>query len=184
MKRALVAAAAWMLLCAAAPPIAFEPESPRFAAATDEYRQIWTAEGKRIAATMERVSGVTFPTGSIDVIVGEVRPMTGFGGRQMWLRASYPADYKTATLIHELGHVLAGRLPRPGGLDDHRVLYLFLYDVWTDLYGRDYADRMVAIESAARRTYDYAAAWRWALAMGREKRQQRLAALRHLAGLP
>jgi hypothetical protein len=52
------------------------------------------------------------------------------------------------------------------GLDDHRLLYLFLYDVWTDLYGRVFADRMVAIERRIGPGYD------------RGQRQARLAALR------
>ena len=54
--------------------------------------------------------------------------------------------YKKATLVHEMGHRLSFLLPRTAELDDHRLLYLFLYDVWTDLYGRAFADRMVAIE--------------------------------------
>ena len=56
------------------------------------------------------------------------------------------------------------RLPRTGEMDDHRVLYLFLYDAWMDLYGREFADRMVATERQFRSTYDYDAAWTWALA--------------------
>jgi hypothetical protein len=61
---------------------------------------------------------------------------------------------------------------------DHRLL-LFLYDVWTDLYGKDFAHRMVAIERRIPDRYNYDAAWTWALAM-REERQARIRALRIL----
>ena len=131
-----------------------------------------------MAAAMERVTGLTFPPGPIDVIVSEGRPMTAYDGRTIRLRAGYSPAYKKATLVHELGHRLALALPRDGGLDDHRLLYLFLYDVWTDLYGRAFADRMVSIERRIRNGYDYDAAWTWALAMTRGERQARIRALR------
>jgi hypothetical protein len=165
------------LFCAAAaPPIAFKPTSPSFAAAAVEYRGLWESQGPAIVAAMEHVTGLTFPPGRIDVIVSEGRPMTAYDGRTIRLRASYSPAYKKATLVHELGHRLALALRRDPGLDDHRLLYLFLYDVWTDLYGRDFADRMVRIER--RIGPDYDSAWTWALTMTREQRQARLAALR------
>jgi hypothetical protein len=166
------------LLCAAAPSVSFIPISAGFAAASDEYRRLWEAEGPRIVAVMESATGLTFPATPVEAIVSEGRPMTAFDGRTIRLRASYSADYEKATLVHEMGHRLALGLPRSAGLDDHRLLYLFLYDVWTDLYGRDFADRMVAIERRIPGAYDYDSAWSWALAMTREQRQARLAALR------
>lgn len=172
---ALLSAAAG--LTAAAPPVTFAPAGQRFASAAEEYRQLWEAEGQRIAAVMEAVTGLTFPDDPIEAIVSETPPMTAYDGRSMRLKGSYSADYRLATLIHEMGHRLALTLPRRGGLDDHRLLYLFLYDVWTDLYGRDYADHMVRIERRIPGGYDYDAAWAWALAMTREERQARLRAL-------
>jgi hypothetical protein len=176
IRRALLAFPLAALLAAAAPPVSFVPVKPQFARASDEYRGLWEADGARITAVMERVTGLTFPAAPIDAIVSEGRPMTSYDGRTIRLRASYSADYKKATLVHELGHRLALAFPSRGGLDDHRLLYLFLYDVWTDLYGRDFADRMVAIERRIGPAYD--SAWSWALAMTREQRQARLAALR------
>ena len=110
--------------------------------------------------------------------------MTAYDGRTIRLRAGYSPAYKKATLVHELGHRLVLPLPRTAGLDDHRLLYLFLYDVWTDLYGRAFADRMVAIERRIPGRYDYDAAWTWALAMTREERQARLRALRATVSIP
>ena len=176
MKRRLPALCALPLLLAAAPPVAFTPVNPGFAPAANEYRALWAAEGRRIVAALEAITGLAFPPRPIDAIVSEGRPMTTLDGRTIRLRASYSASYKKATLVHEMGHRLALALPERGGLDDHRLLYLFLYDVWTDLYGPAFADRMVAIERRIAPSYDEA--WTWALAMTREQRQARLAALR------
>jgi hypothetical protein len=173
-----IAAVLWALLCAAAPPMSFVPQNSHFAAAADEYRAIWEADGPRIVAAMEAATGLRFPARPVEAIVNDSPPMTAYGGRSMRLRAAYSPDYKKATLVHELGHLLSFAFPRTAGLDDHRLLYLFLYDVWTDLYGRAFADRMVAIERRIPGGYDYDAAWTWALAMSREERQARLAAMR------
>jgi hypothetical protein len=150
--------------------------SPEHAEAAGEYRRLWQTEGPRIVAAMEAATGLVFPAARVDAIVSEGRPMASFDGRTIRLRASYSPAYKKATLAHELGHRLAFTLPRNSGLDDHRLLYLFLYDVWTDLYGQAFADRMVSIERRIGPGYE--SAWSWALAMSREERQARLAALR------
>lgn len=165
-----------LLLGAAAPPVTFTPVQPEFASASEDYRRLWAADGVRIAAALERSSGLAFPSGRIDAIISDGRPMASFDGRTIRLRAGYSPAYKKATLVHELGHRLAFTLPRREGLDDHRLLYLFLYDAWTDLYGREFADRMVSIERRIGPGYDEA--WTWALAMTREERQARLRAIR------
>lgn len=178
--RALAAALLPLFLAAAAPPVSVTPVSPAFAPAADEYRRLWRSDGAAIVAALERVAGLTFPAGPVDAIVSEGRPMTSYDGRTIRLRASYSPAYKKATLVHELGHRLALALPRDSGLDDHRLLYLFLHDVWTDLYGRAFADRMASIERRIGPAYE--SAWTWALAMTREQRQARLAALRAQGG--
>lgn len=168
----------WASLCAAAPPLSFLPRGPAFAAAADEYRAIWDREGTRITEALEATSGLTFRATPIEATVSNASPMASYDGRSMRLRAGYSPAYKKATLVHEMGHLLSFSMPRAAELDDHRLLYLFLYDAWTDLYGRDFADRMVSIERRIPGRYDYDAAWAWALAMTREERQARLRALR------
>ena len=64
---------------------------------------------------------------------------------------------------------------RPADLDEHRVLFLFLYDLWERLWGRDFADQQVTVESARTGLHDYASAWRWALSLGQEQRASRFA---------
>ena len=89
----------------------------------------------------------------------------------MKLRASYPEDVKKATLLHELGHRLISQLTnRPKEIDEHRVLFLYLYEVWTNLYGSRFADDMVEVEKKRRGRYDYESAWMWALAMSKGER--------------
>jgi hypothetical protein len=160
------------------PAVTFNTYDQAYAAAAAEYRQLWCTEGPRIMAAMEQVTGFPYPAGEVEVFVGNVTPMTAFGGKAMSLKAGYPLYYKRATLVHELGHRLAFTMPRTADLDEHRLLYLFLYDVWSDLYGGEFADRMVSIEQSIIGRYDYAAAWDWALAMPRDERQARLAGLR------
>ena len=180
MRRVCIVAvaASAALLCASAPPLRFVAAGPEFERAGDEYRLIWDQDGARIVAALEGVSGLAFPPGEIEALISQAPPMMAYDGRSMRLRAGYSPAYKTATLVHELGHRLAFLLPRSAGLDDHRLLYLFLYDAWTDLYGPEFADRMVSIERRIPGAYDYDAAWAWALAMTRDERQARLAALR------
>ncbi len=174
----MVAALLWALLCAAAPPVSFVPAGPRFVEAADEYRRLWEREGERIVAALESASGRTFPAGRIEAIVSASPPMASYDGRTIRLKAGYPRDYMRATLVHELGHRLALTLPENTGLDDHQLLYLFLHDAWTELYGRDFADLMVWIERQIPGAYNYDAAWDWALSMTPEQRRARLETLR------
>lgn len=84
-----------------------------------------------------------------------------------WRRlcGSYPEATKRATLIHELGHRLQNDLFTREE-DDHPALFLWLYDVWTALYGPEFARQQVEVESA--RTggrHDYRGMWAAAMAM-------------------
>jgi hypothetical protein len=178
MRCAVLPCFAGFLLGAAPPPLSFTPLEPGLAPAANEYQSIWEEDGARILAAMEQVTGLDYPAAPIEVLVRRGPPMTSYDGRTIRMRASYSPLYKKAALIHELGHRLSFLLPRTAELDDHRVLNLFLYDVWTDLYGQAFADRMVSIERRIGGRYDYDAAWTWALAMTREERQARLRALR------
>ena len=170
------AALAWLVLCGAHPMVAFIPAARNLAEATGDYRRIWEMEGERIVASFEAIVGVEYPGSAIEAIVTEGRPMAAFDGRTIRLRAGYRPTYMKATLVHELGHRLAFTLRPPAGLDDHELLYLFLYDVWTDLYGQPFADRMAAIER--RIGPRYAAAWDFALGLTRDERQALLRRLR------
>ncbi len=80
----------------------------------------------------------------------------------MRMRASYPPDTKKATLVHELGHRLQSGFFRRDE-EEHGPLFLWLYDVWVQLYGREFADAQVEVEK--RRRGPYPKAWDDALAL-------------------
>ena len=159
------------------PPIKmiFTPESESFADATKLYQDLWQAEGRKMIEAMESVSGLRFTDKEISVIVFEGASSSGFREKPMKLRASYPAEVKKATVIHELGHRLIAQLHhRPRDLDEHRILFLYLYDVWTKLYGKTFADSMVEVEKKRKGIYDYESAWNWALKLSEQERAARL----------
>jgi hypothetical protein len=151
----------------------FVPASDDFAAAVREYEQIWAADGARMVAAMEQVSGLSFvyeqfADTSITATVLEKPSSSGFRDRSgMELRASYPPDTKRATLIHELGHRLMAGLYRRDE-EEHGALFLWVYDVWVALYGKTFADEQVLVER--RRGGPYPKAWDEALRLTTEER--------------
>ena len=154
------------------PQIDFEAESARFEAATEEYREIWRAEGARISAALEAATGLEMEAGPIHTIVYGGISNSGYRRNPMRMRASYPPDTKRATLVHELAHRLISDLV-PRDFEEHPVIFLFVYDVWVQLWGQAFADAQVAVEGERRGRYDYESAWRDALALGREGRARR-----------
>jgi hypothetical protein len=154
------------------PQIDFEPESSRFTAATAEYREIWRTEGERISKALEAATGLEMEAGPIRAIVFEGISNSGYKRQPMRMRASYPPDTKRATLVHELAHRLISDFVSKDG-EDHPIIFLFVYDVWVQLWGQEFADEQVAVESERRGHYDYESAWRDTLALGREGRAER-----------
>jgi hypothetical protein len=153
----------------------FIAQDRTFTEAAQTYQRLWISDGTPIADAMAQVSGLTFQETHVRAVIFEGVSRSGMGSTPMYLRASYPDDVKKATLVHEHGHRLIAQLRnRPGDLDEHRVLFLFLYDVWESLWGSSVADELVRIESGRTGLYDYASAWRWALSLTREQRASRL----------
>jgi hypothetical protein len=155
--------------------ITFQAQSDSFAASVAEYTRLWNAEGARMVAAMEAVSGLRFVYAqfadtAITANVLERASSSGYRTSPMEMRASYPLDTKRATLIHELGHrLMAGFFRRDE--EEHGVLFLWLYDTWVRLYGREFADAQVAVE--IRRRGPYPDAWRQALAFDSAGRARR-----------
>lgn len=150
--------------------IDFRPVAEEFEAAAEEYRAIWRDDGDRIAAAFRKFTGLTLEPGPIDTIVYEGISFSGDATRPMRMRASYPLDTKRGTLVHELSHRLIWDV-YPIDLEDHPVIFLFLYDVWVELWGQEFADAQVAIESRRRGRFDYESAWQTAIDLGFEGRR-------------
>lgn len=161
--------------------VTFQARDSAHAEALEEYREIWQVDGQRILRALEAASTWTFPVDAIrvDLIDGA----SWAGTDRIGMRATYPTDTKRATLSHELGHIVIGdNIPvgadgRPVA-DHHAVLFLFLYDVWTDLWGEDFARAQVVVESNRRGLVDYEGLWEVALAMTRAERVAEFARLR------
>lgn len=161
----------------------FTAQDDTFTAAAEAYHRVWSDEGSAIVGAWQRVTGLTFVQREITAVVYEGVSSSGSANTPMRLRASNPADTKRATLTHELGHRLLGQLTsRPGDLDEHRVLFLVLYEVWVSLWGSEFADRSVQFESNLRGIYDYESAWRWALSLTSAQRAARFAEVKRSNG--
>ena len=156
------------------PRLEFVPASETFAAAVGEYERIWATDAARIVRAMQDASGLTFTDTVITAVVFEGVSSSGYGDEPMRLRASYPIDTKRATLIHELGHRLQSPLFRRQD-EEHGPLFLWLYDVWVSLYGKEFADAQVTVEKARRGVY--LRAWNDALALSAKQRAARWKAI-------
>jgi len=145
---------------------------PEILFATAEYEQLWLARGGEIVERLETQTGLHFAERDLraEIYEGPSR------SHPLRLRASYDRDTKLGTLVHELAHCLVadGYSVEARGLESHELIYLFLFDVWSDLFGASFAQRQVEIESQRRPLY--ADAWRSALAIDRAARAVRLAA--------
>lgn len=172
--------------------LTFAAEKPEHTALAEEARHIWTTEGARMLEALEAISGLQFDEKMITVLLREGASVSGapIPTSIMRLNVRYPIRM---SLLHELGHRLnAAHGIHPGrdapqmswttgkiAEDAHRVLYLYLYDLWVRLYGRDIADSWLETEKGwAVLGFDFIrAAWEWAMSLGE---QGRAAALREL----
>jgi hypothetical protein len=161
--------------------VRFRPESeqPALTLAAAEYQRLWEAQGDRVVEQLAAATGLRFAETVIDAIVFEGMSQSS----PLRLRASYDRETKLATLIHELAHRLvqghAGPSVARHGTDrqrqSHELINLFLFDVWADLYGDDFARRHVDVESQRRSVYREA--WHVTLELDRASRAEKLRSL-------
>jgi hypothetical protein len=52
----------------------------------------------------------------------------------------------------------------------HKIIFLVLYEVWTELYGEEFSKKEVKVESA--RNEMYKKTWEWALTMPESERKR------------
>src|SRR5437016_5391143 len=132
---------------------------------------------QRVHALLQRwkATNLQFRSAPVRVVVYEGTSFSGDERRPMQLRASYPSNTKKATLVHELGHRLIGSLALPPNFEEHPTIFLFVYDVWTTLWGKEFADAEVIVESGRRGLYDYEGAWKAALGMTASERAAKFA---------
>lgn len=159
----------------------FIAASERGEAAAAEYRQIWCEDGARIVEALSEATGVTLGEKRIRVVVREAVSRSGVSGQPMVLRSSYPESTKRATLVHELAHRFLSQLDSDTKYTDvHFPLSLLLYEVWSELWGEDFARAQAEVES--RRSQRYRLAWDWILSMSGHDRAQKWED--YVSGLP
>lgn len=150
--------------------INFYPDSDNkeFIEAAKEYQKIWQKEGVKIIETIERISRLTFKTKFITAVV--------FDGDQSYsyplkLRYDYSYEKKKGVLIHELCHrlMLDNNIKTKKQqtlslftLKIHKRIFLILYDIWVELYGKKFAQDQVAREIKFTDS-SYKGAWEWVL---------------------
>jgi hypothetical protein len=153
---------------------------------TRTYGAIWAEYGERIVSAFEAVTCLPFAEPRIGAVVAEDVSHSGGPGHPMQLRGSYTRAMKQATLVHELGHRHLWQLAeRLDGVDGHMTLYLVLDEVWTRVWGEQFAKERVADESGWRASYDYGPAWSWSRSLPRSERARlwnELLALNRLSG--
>lgn len=149
--------------------IKFYPDSdkPEFIEAAETYQQIWDSDSKRIIDTIEKVSGLRFQETLINAVVFEGTSHS----HPLCLRASYPDKIKKGTLIHELCHRIIHPMISERTPELHKIIFLILYDIWLGLYGKEFADKNVEVES--KRGEIYKEAWRWILSFDKETRKKK-----------
>lgn len=140
--------------------------------AVREYQQVWDTEGENITNVIQKNAGLNFEESKIKAIIHEAMSTS----HPLQLRASYPVDIKKATLIHELCHILLSdnnikiEDAKQISLEVHKLIFLILYDIWLELYGKKFAEDMVEVES--KRNEIYEKAWNWALSFSKEDRSK------------
>ena len=144
----------------------FIASSPALGYAAKAYKAIWDEYGERIVAALEKRTCMPFPELKVSAVIADAVSHSGGPEHPMGLRATYSADVKQSTLVHELGHRHLWQLvERLDDVDGHKTLYLVLDRVWADVWGEQFAEDHVRNESGWQSEYDYAAAWAWARAL-------------------
>ncbi len=159
--------------------INFYPEydNQEVAIGAREYQGIWNNDGQQIVTSFKNITGLRFFEREINAIVFDKGIPRS---HPMCLRANEKSWVKKSVLIHELAHrlvvgnniTISNKIRSETKSEDvHRFLYLFLYDVWTDVYGGELADKSVEREKSLSDVYKNA--WEWALKFSREERNQK-----------
>ena len=162
--------------------INFYPDSdnPGFDKAAKEYEKIWQEERDKIVAAIEKVSGLRFKEKVINAVTyGEISYSI-----PLMLQSNISIKHKRGTIVHELCHRLivgnnirlnVGFEDKNWNLEVHKHVDLILYDIWIELYGRDFAKKEIDYEISLWTGKDvspYKLAWDWATKMSKEQRQK------------
>jgi len=148
--------------------------------AAKEYQAIWKEDGSKIVKIMEQISGLRFLDRHIEAFVYYGMSYSGKNLHMpMLIYACNSLDGRRAVLTHELGHRLLFNidLSKTDCLQ-HQPLFLILYDIWTELYGKGFADAQVKYDMNVKWIrIDPKKVWNSVLKLSKEKRTQLFASI-------
>jgi len=152
--------------------IHFLPDSDLedFSEAISEYQEIWRTLGERITLAWESTTGLKFSETYLNATIFH-RPSFS---HPLSLNARPDFERKKSILTHELGHrILYKRTVQTdySSLENHKTLFLVLFDVFTKVYDEDFANRAVEWDRQSTNPI-YGQAWDWALTYSKEERLQ------------
>jgi len=163
--------------------INFYPEqnNENYEKAAREFRKLWDEEGKKITKAIEKISSLKFKETIINALIYNDVSYS----MPLQLEAGLSWENKKGELIHELCHrLIAGNnikfseLPKDPiqwNVEIHKPVMLILYDIWTTLYGEDFAKNVVTYEISVwteGETNPYKVVWDWALSISKEERRK------------
>ena len=147
-----------------------EHDDPILIKVAQTQHETWLAEGGRIVEVISSYTGLNFIETEITAVI------TYQASFSHPLVLYYQAG--KGRLIHELLHRLfvGNDIEIPNKklnpkLEIHKVLNLVLYDIWDELYGEEFANNQVEIESKFG-SEAYVLAWKYALSLSSQERKE------------
>lgn len=159
---------------------------------TAQYKRVWQQYGRKIRTALREITRLEFQQSVITARVcsGSGQSDSGTYRQPMRLAGDYRSEpEKLLTVLHELGHLLLsgnrlhvmdlGLYPERDGDEandpeyiekQHRLLYLFEYDVARRCLSPELAEACLRYERHKEPTI--ARAWQWAMSMTYEERQR------------
>lgn len=162
--------------------LTFQSE-PRYNLHKNEYAIIWDHEGNHIIETFEKITKLLFNEKKVKVEIGKGDEQgENSAGKSvkdpMILR--YDSRSKIGTLLHELAHRLImehtvfAKCREKFKLDDeHRLIDLFLFEVFESLYGKEAALLRIEYEKTFKDP-KFLESWEWALKLTQIQRSSLL----------
>ncbi|MDQ2932998.1 MAG: hypothetical protein M3Q80_01300 [bacterium] len=138
-----------------------------YSQAIKEYEEIWNTWGTKIIQAWEKELGFTFEEKKMVALI-----WSGISHcPPLCLRDDYEFERRKSVITHEIGHLLLNRkMKKVSSLEVHKTMYLVLYDIFCNLYGKEYADSTVLLDNEWSPMYKEA--WEYALSFKtREERK-------------
>lgn len=134
-------------------------------------------DGEKIINKWEKITGLKFIETEINAIVADLKSCS----HPLTLRYNNDLDIKKSTLVHELGHrILYKRKSSTTNkttLERHKFLFLVLYDVFIELYGKEFTNKIIAWDSQLGKGKGqsiYEDSWNWALQYKTKNERQKI----------